>query len=289
MPMGIRTMGDLFDRYQLEEIPTKKPATQKSKLISLIRLRKAFSAGNVTDIESTHCFQYKDYATKKYGVEPCNNDIKLLSHCFSKAIEWGVIGNDKHPIRGLRIKNPSPPRRRYVTDDELSIALTQASPFLTAYIGLKMATGMAKGDLLSIKMSDINKEGLHYSRRKTNGKPMVYPFEIDGIDTGLRERIDACITASVKVKSFYLFSTKQGQPYIKADGTTSAFDSMWQRFMKRVLTNTDVCHFTEHDLRAKVASDTDSAHAQQLMSHANQSTTDRIYRRKADVVLPLKR
>jgi len=48
-------------------------------------------------------------------------------------------------------------------------------------------------------------------------------------------------------------------------------------------------HFTEHDLRAKVASDAKSLeHARALLSHADSRTTDRIYRRKAEKVQPLK-
>jgi len=43
--------------------------------------------------------------------------------------------------------------------------------------------------------------------------------------------------------------------------------------------------FTEHDLRAKCASDAETLdHAQSLLAHADSSTTKRIYRRKPEVV-----
>ena len=65
---------------------------------------------------------------------------------------------------------------------------------------------------------------------------------------------------------------------------------MWQRFMNRVLTETDVKEpFTEHDLRAKSASDAESlAHARALLSHADERTTERVYRRAPEVVTPLR-
>lgn len=45
---------------------------------------------------------------------------------------------------------------------------------------------------------------------------------------------------------------------------------------------------TEHDLRAKVASDAKSLeHAMQLLSHADPRTTQKTYRRKAVVVTPM--
>ena len=64
---------------------------------------------------------------------------------------------------------------------------------------------------------------------------------------------------------------------------------MWQRFMDRVLKETKVeNHFTEHDLRAKCASDaTTLEHARALLSHADVRTTDAIYRRKPERVKPL--
>ena len=44
--------------------------------------------------------------------------------------------------------------------------------------------------------------------------------------------------------------------------------------------------FTEHDLRAKVASDIEVTHAQQLLGHTNSDITKRIYRRKIKIVKP---
>ena len=65
---------------------------------------------------------------------------------------------------------------------------------------------------------------------------------------------------------------------------------MWRGFVARVLSETEVKErFTEHDLRAKCASDaTTLEHAQQLLAHADKRTTERIYRRKAERVNPLR-
>jgi integrase len=46
---------------------------------------------------------------------------------------------------------------------------------------------------------------------------------------------------------------------------------------------------TEHDLRAKVGSDSESLErARQLLGHADAKFTERVYRRKPDVVRPLR-
>ncbi len=45
--------------------------------------------------------------------------------------------------------------------------------------------------------------------------------------------------------------------------------------------------FTEHDIRAKTASDTDAEHASKLMQHRSKEFTEKVYTRKTEVVVPL--
>jgi integrase len=59
--------------------------------------------------------------------------------------------------------------------------------------------------------------------------------------------------------------------------------------MAKVLSQTKVTErFTEHDLRAKVASDTDSEHARQLLGHATSEMTEKEYRRRPEIINPAK-
>jgi integrase len=60
--------------------------------------------------------------------------------------------------------------------------------------------------------------------------------------------------------------------------------------MDRVLDETKVKErFTEHDIRAKAASDAETLeHAQKLLAHADSKITDRVYRRKPEKVRPLR-
>ena len=94
-----------------------------------------------------------------------------------------------------------------------------------------------------------------------------------------------------RVLSPFLFCTRRGKGYFnEATGLCSGWDSMWQRFMDRVLTETKVQErFTEHDLRAKCASDAGSLeHARALLAHADSRLTERVYRRKPERVKPLR-
>lgn len=114
------------------------------------------------------------------GKVAANRDIEVLSHVFTKAIEWGLC--EDHPIKGKVRKNVVRPRLRYVEDWEVLEALKVASPFLSAYIQLKLLTGLRRSDLLSIKLSDLKSEGIHVVPRKTahsTGKEMLFEWSKD--------------------------------------------------------------------------------------------------------------
>jgi integrase len=92
-----------------------------------------------------------------------------------------------------------------------------------------------------------------------------------------------------KVLSIWLSHTNRGQPYLKPNGTANGFDSIWQRFMAKALKETNLKErFTEHDLRAKVASETGSEHAKQMLGHSSSEITNRVYRSKAELIRPAK-
>jgi hypothetical protein len=89
--------------------------------------------------------------------------------------------------------------------------------------------------------------------------------------------------------SLWLFCTRKGEGYIdEAKGTARGWDSMWQRFMERILEETKVKdRFTEHDLRAKCASDAEPLeHARARLARADSQLTQRVYRRRPERVKP---
>jgi integrase len=75
---------------------------------------------------------------------------------------------------------------------------------------------------------------------------------------------------------------------MKENGIANGFDSIWQRFMVKALKDTALkAKFTEHDLRAKVASDIEINHAKVLLGHSNSEITERVYRRKPEFIKPV--
>lgn len=300
----VKTISQLLDRYALEVIPTKAAATQISNQNQITMLRKVFGAQSLLPFPPMLVYQFVDRRSKKKkdpltgkvtgGKIAAHREVELLSHAYTKAVEWGYI--DRHPFKTeVRLEGESP-RERYVEDWEIVEtlalpALRKAGSVLMiqAYLRIKLLTGMAQGDLLRLKPDlHIKEDGIHNQRHKTagsTGKRTIYEWSPE-----LRAAVAMALEAR-PVASAYLFCNRDGAGYIDEEvGRASGWKSMWQRFMVRIIKETKVeKHFTEHDLRAKVASDAGSLeHARSLLAHADSRTTDRIYRRKAERVTPLR-
>lgn len=89
----------------------------------------------------------------------------------------------------------------------------------------------------------------------------------------------------------YVYRRPVGECYFdESTGRAGGWDSMWRGFSIRILEETKVEQkFTEHDLRAKCASDASSLeHARALLAHADSRLTDRVYRRKPELVAPIR-
>jgi integrase len=295
------TIGQLLDRYLLQVVPKKSPKTQTANVLYVKQLRAVFGNMPIASIIPQYVYRYVEMRSHKKqtdsgrttgGKTIAHREIELLSHAFTKAVEWGLI--NKHPFKGeIRLEGEKP-RDRYVEDWEIIECLSLDSKrkkgsvlAIQAYMRIKLMTGMARSDLLRLKMTEIAEDGIHIQRHKTQnstGKRTHYEMTPD-----LKRAIDMA-KAARPVLSQFLFCNRKAEGYIdEATGNVHGWDSMWGRFIERVMAETKVTErFTEHDLRAKCASDAATLeHARALLSHADSRTTDAIYRRKPERVMPL--
>lgn len=294
---GARTIADLLDRYALEVMPEKAPKTQREQLPAVKRLRAVFghmqlARGKECLIEPHHAYTYLDKRKAKVAGK---RELEVLSHALTKAAEWGYIRNN--PLLGqftAKGKLPRVGRTRHVEDWEILEALSLDSKrkkgsvrMVQAYIRLKLMTGLRMTDLLLLRVVDLKEDGIHvrpHKTAKTTGLARIIEW-----NDQLREVVEDCKDARPVDIGPYLFCNREGLSYFNEEkGTANGFESIWQRFMDRVLSETKVTErFAERDLRAKAATDAESLeHAMKLLAHADSRTTQRFYRRKPERVKP---
>ncbi len=276
-----KTIAELLDRYIKEVSPTKSPNTFDTEIKIIAALRKGFGEMDISALRPMDVYKMRDKVGRR-SESLANQHVVVLSHAYTKAIEWGYI--DFHPIKGKVLKFGAKARTRYVEDWELAEFLEVANPMIKTYVTLKLKLGIRKGDMLTIQLSDIKAEGLLVVQNKT-GKKIMFTW-----DDELREAVADVRAIKRKVGSMYLFATRAGKCYLDEKRKASGFDSVWRRSMDKALEDTELVErFTESDIRAKAASDATEAEATDKLDHSTPAVTRAHYRRKGKVVTPFSR
>jgi integrase len=283
-----KTIGALLDRYLLQVIPGKSVNTQRHNKTAIKPVRAVFADMPLHDLRPKDIYQYVE---KRGGGVGAKREIEILSHAFTKAVEWGYI--DRHPFKGEIRLTGSKARTRYVEDWEIVECLSITSKrragsvfAAQAYIRLKLLTGQRLGDLLRITASDLKEDGIYIQPGKTEGttgKRIIIKWS-----PALRAAVDRAIAVRPAISPF-IFCNRRGEGYFDEEtGRAGGWESLWRNFFKRVIAETKVTeHFTEHDLRAKSASDLETLEqAQKLLTHADAKVTQRVYRRKPELIDP---
>ncbi|WP_338847938.1 tyrosine-type recombinase/integrase [Massilia sp. W12] len=288
----ILTVADLLNRYEQEVIPLKSLATQRQNRSAIKRPRNVFGSMAISALQPMHIYEYFDRAG---GTTGASREIEIISHAYTKAVEWGIVA--RNPFIGqVRLKK-APGRDRYVEDWEIAECLSITPPrkhggiaMLQCYIRLKLLTGLRQGDLLRLQVDQLRDDGIYVKPQKTahsSGRAIVIIWTDE-----LRAVVRDALEARPRKFSDFVFCNLQGKSYYNPEtARAGGFESLWRDFMTRVLAETSVTvPFTENDLRAKAASDADNVqHASALLAHSNTQTTQRFYRRKPEEVKPVVR
>lgn len=269
------TMKAVFARYRREVLPTKAAKTAKEQAKQLCDLDTFFGTAPPEQVRSTHIYQFRDEG--RASPVATNRKIALLSHVFTKAIEWGVL--DSNPCKNVR-KFSERPRTRYVTDAEFEAVAAIAPASIRLLMEFSYLTCMRLGDIRSLARQQVSEEGITYVAAKTQKHGNCATTVTWSPD--LRAVVAEALSLHKKVARMHVFVTETGLVW-----SESGFTSAWSRLMDKALklgVITEKFHF--HDLRAKGASDRLSAEdARKALGHSNLQTT-RIYRRAPEIVNP---
>jgi integrase len=183
-----------------------------------------------------------------------NRELETLRHMLNKAVEWGMLSeNPFSRFRGSILFEEDENRIRYLTEEEIKrlfTVLDQEKPkrkespeekikpyeYLGNIVRAALLTGLRKGDLLSLKWSDVDLEKgiLFLNEQKKSGKRRVKVLNRDMLDL---------LKSIPRGQSETIFTGPDGTPLQDV-----------KRSFRTVLRLAGVKNFHFHDLRHTSAS-----------------------------------
>jgi integrase len=262
-----RTLGDVIDRYRAEVLPTKRSAqTRKDQGKELGRLKVVFGELPPDRLTAQQCYRYLDGRRTKDGNPArtaARHEIVLLGHVLSKAIRWGLA--TLNPVRGLDFGERAG-KRAQVSLEQVEAVRALASERIRVAIDLAVSTGQRRGDLLTLRRSQLTDDGILFRQSKT-GADVLITWSDD-----LRSIVERAKRLTPQIPAEYLIRTQHGKPY-----TARGFSAIWQRLMTKHV-KAGGTRFSFHDLRAVSADGAETVEeARDRLGHASTSTTLRHY------------
>ncbi|MCE2871226.1 MAG: site-specific integrase [Oxalobacteraceae bacterium] len=200
------TLGELIGRYRAEVTPQMKSAeTDSIKLLAL--MRNPLCKLTMIALTPARMAEFRDQRLKQVTSGTVIRELAYFSSVINHARrEWGI--NAENPVRLVR-KPPSPPgRSRVVSEAELvrildaltPSAKCRITPWMKPLVELAVETAMRRGELLSLRWSDIDfSEGVAYLQITKNGEGRHVP---------LSSRAIAILKALPRSLCGYLFPIK---------------------------------------------------------------------------------
>lgn len=277
----IGTIDDLIDDLLLEfergdhpDYSHHSAVTIKDYKKHFERFRPVFGHMKPSSLRKSHVYEYRDH--RRGAPVQANREISSLKKLMEHAILKGV--SELNPANGVR-KYPERARERLPSKEDIQAVSQAGDEKIAAYLALKDLLGLRQGDMLSLRWDWMLEAGLKVWISKVR-KEVIFAWN-DELRAVL-ERLER-VQKAEKVKSDYVICNRYGERY-----TAGGFRTRWRKARLKALASGALLEsYTEHDVRAKVATDLARLYgkeqASKVLIHASVKTTDR-YIREVPVV-----
>lgn len=244
---------------------TKSDYRKNSKNIILV-----FGKMDAERVEPKHIRAYMDKRGLSSRVQ-ANREKAFFSRAYRWAYERGKV--KLNPCKGVK-QFTERARDKYITDSEYELVYRLAPPAVKVAMELSYLCAARKGDVLTMKWSQIQDDGIFIQQGKTGVK------QIKLWSKRLVKAIRMAESLSNNALRPYIVVKSDGHPY-----TENGFNSAWQYLMKQAREQSGwPLDFTFHDIKAKAISDVGgtSKDKQKISGHKTESqvsTYDRSIKR----------
>ncbi len=234
--LGKYTVKSILERYR-DEISFKKRSFYSEKYVLAGLIKQPFAKLSLAELTVARICEYRDLRLKAVKPGTVRRDLALLKQAFDVAInEWDVPYRINPLTKISRVK-PQKGRHRRLSEDEYATLQAawsaKTSPLVGSIVRFAIATAMRRGEILSIKWTDIDWKArtLHIPVTK-NGHERTIPLSTSAIEL-LQER--------------QTYNTCKTHPFPM---TGNGLQQAWERLC--IAAQIDDLHF--HDLRHEAIS-----------------------------------
>jgi integrase len=204
------SLADLLVRYRDTVVPAKRGCEIETIIINAF-LRSPLAKTKLCALRQEAFAAYRDKRTQTVKAATINRELGVIQHALDIARNEWSIPLRENPLRKVRRPRNALSRDRRLQEGEWDMLMAGCSKcrnmLVEPLICLAVETGMRRGELLSMRWSDIDYENrtLHIPVTK-NGHPRTIPITdaaldiIEGLtDTKTDERIFPLTIESVKL------------------------------------------------------------------------------------------
>jgi len=155
------SLGEIITKFLEWYKETRKPSSYERHRKSSLHVIRFF--GKDIPIDQLNNGKIEEYKLwrKKQNVSPVtiNKELRFISTLINKAVEFEWIPHHKLYKKPILIKGVDNKRLRYLTEDEEKRLLEAVkSPLVKDIVILALNTGLRKGEILSLKWSNVKIE-----------------------------------------------------------------------------------------------------------------------------------
>ena len=179
------SLGECFERYLVEVIPTKKATTQNIER-GFIRqwLRRPLSSRTMSSVRGVDVANVvKDMEAEGKGANTIRLHFATLSHVFSVAkSNWGMTSLN-NPVPSVRKPRVPEGRERRLHSGEMGAILGAVDMNMACLVVLAVETAMRRGEIATLRWNNVHLEDRSLFIPKTKNKaPRTIPLSPASIE-----------------------------------------------------------------------------------------------------------
>lgn len=144
---------DDFAKEYLEYAKVNKKSWRRDET-SLKNLMNHFKGMHLLKITPRHIEDYKRERVKQVKPATVNRELALFKFMFSLARKWKLV--DENPVKEVKFFQEQKIEMHILDIKKINQLLEASGEYLNAIITLGLNTGMRKGEILSLRWSDID-------------------------------------------------------------------------------------------------------------------------------------